>query len=312
MQIMDKKAVFLGECMIELSGDISSLDKVSSNMQVNFGGDTYNSAVYFSRLANKEVSTFFSTALGKDTFSNKMIDRFKKEKIKCDYIRTDGKQPPGLYSIAINKSGERSFSYWRNGSPAKFIFKGLKGKKLAEQIKKSNIFYYSGISAAILNAKQKKELIEIGSSAHSSGFDFNFRSQLHSNKLENQELFKEINKNVDIHFISFDDARDLFGVSKPVEIFDLLGNKNLLLIRYKNSIFLKNGSNELKVINVPHGKVVDMTAAGDSFNGSFLALMHNNKFSIEENILKAHSVTREVIKYKGAIIDKKHMPMINT
>jgi 2-dehydro-3-deoxygluconokinase len=97
-----------------------------------------------------------------------------------------------------------------------------------------------------------------------------------------------------------------------VEIFDLLGNKNLLLIRYKNSIFLKNGSNELKVINVPHGKVVDMTAAGDSFNGSFLALMHNNKFSIEENILKAHSVTREVIKYKGAIIDKKHMPMINT
>jgi hypothetical protein len=35
---MYKKAVFLGECMIELSGDISSLDKFSSNMQVNFGG----------------------------------------------------------------------------------------------------------------------------------------------------------------------------------------------------------------------------------------------------------------------------------
>jgi len=68
---MYKKAVFLGECMIELSGDISSLDKFSSNMQVNFGGDAYNSSVYFSRLVNKEVSTFFSTALSKDTFSRK-------------------------------------------------------------------------------------------------------------------------------------------------------------------------------------------------------------------------------------------------
>ena len=106
---MYKKAVFLGECMIELSGDISSLDKFSSNMQVNFGGDAYNSSVYFSRLVNKEVSTFFSTALSKDTFSRKMIDRFKREKIKCNYIRTDGENPPGLYSIEINKSGERSF-----------------------------------------------------------------------------------------------------------------------------------------------------------------------------------------------------------
>lgn len=78
MRIMDKKAVFLGECMIELSGDISSLDKISSNMQVNFGGDAYNSSVYFSRLVNKEVATFFSTALSKDTFSRKMIDRFKR------------------------------------------------------------------------------------------------------------------------------------------------------------------------------------------------------------------------------------------
>ena len=98
---MDKKAVFLGECMIELSGDISSLDKISSNMQVNFGGDAYNSSDYFSRLANKQVSTFFSTALSNDTFSRKMIDRFKREKIKCNYIRTDGKNPPGLYSIEM-------------------------------------------------------------------------------------------------------------------------------------------------------------------------------------------------------------------
>ena len=123
---MYKKAIFLGECMIELNGDISSLGIKSSNMKVNFGGDTYNSAVYFSRLVNHKINTYYSTALGNDNFSKKMILRFKKENIKCDYIRTDGDNPPGMYSIEINKNGERSFTYWRDHSPSKYIFLGLK------------------------------------------------------------------------------------------------------------------------------------------------------------------------------------------
>ena len=59
--------------------------------------------------------------------------------------------------------------------------------------------------------------------------------------------------------------------------------------------------------------MVDKTAAGDAFNGSFLALINNDKnIPIVENILKSHSVTREVIKHKGAIISNRNMPKINT
>ena len=58
---------------------------------------------------------------------------------------------------------------------------------------------------------------------------------------------------------------------------------------------------------------MDTTAAGDAFNGSFLAIMNNNKnISVEENILMSHSVTREVIKHRGAIISKNKMPKIKT
>ena len=35
MNINHKKAIFVGECMIELNGDISSLGITNSNMQVN-------------------------------------------------------------------------------------------------------------------------------------------------------------------------------------------------------------------------------------------------------------------------------------
>ena len=300
--------------MIELNGDISSLENNSSNIKINFGGDTYNSAVYFSRLTNDKTNTFYSTALGKDNFSKKMISRFKNENIKCDYIRTDGDNPPGLYSIEINEKGERSFSYWRDQSPSKYIFLGSKGKKLIKDINNADIFYYTGISAGILDEKQRKDLIKIGSTATICGFDFNYRSQLHYNKKVSQLLFNEINNRVDIHFVSFDDARELFKIKNPLEIFEIINEKkNLILIRYKNSIIFKNKQQEIKTVTVPHGEVVDTTAAGDAFNGSFLAIMNNNKnVPVEENILISHSVTREVIKHRGAIISKNKMPKIKT
>ena len=300
--------------MIELNGDISSLENNSSNIKINFGGDTYNSAVYFSRLTNNKTNTFYSTALGKDNFSKKMISRFKNENIKCDYIRTDGENPPGLYSIEINEKGERSFSYWRDQSPSKYIFLGSKGKKLVKDINNADVFYYTGISAGILDEKQRKDLIKIGSTATICGFDFNYRSQLHYNKKVSQLLFNEINNRVDIHFVSFDDARELFKIKNPLEIFELINEKkNLILIRYKNSIIFKNKQQEIKTVTVPHGEVVDTTAAGDAFNGSFLAIMNNNKnVPVEENILISHSVTREVIKHRGAIISKNKMPKIKT
>ena len=300
--------------MIELNGDISSLENNSSNMKINFGGDTYNSAVYFSRLTNNKTNTFYSTALGKDNFSKKMISRFKNENIKCDYIRTDGENPPGLYSIEINEKGERSFSYWRDQSPSKYIFLGSKGKKLVKDINNADVFYYTGISAGILDEKQRKDLIKIGSTATICGFDFNYRSQLHYNKKVSQLLFNEINNRVDIHFVSFDDARELFKIKNPLEIFEIINEKkNLILIRYKNSIIFKNKQQEIKTVTVPHGEVVDTTAAGDAFNGSFLAIMNNNKnVTVEENILISHSVTREVIKHRGAIISKNKMPKIKT
>ena len=300
--------------MIELNGDISSLENNSSNIKINFGGDTYNSAVYFSRLTNDKTNTFYSTALGKDNFSKKMISRFENENIKCDYIRTDGENPPGLYSIEINEKGERSFSYWRDQSPSKYIFLGSKGKKLVKDINNADVFYYTGISAGILDEKQRKDLIKIGSTATICGFDFNYRSQLHYNKKVSQLLFNEINNRVDIHFVSFDDARELFKIKNPLEIFEIINEKkNLILIRYKNSIIFKNKQQEIKTVTVPHGEVVDTTAAGDAFNGSFLAIMNNNKnVPVEENILISHSVTREVIKHRGAIISKNKMPKIKT
>jgi len=44
---MNKKAIFLGECMIELNGDISSLDKSAANIKINFGRHLQFSSIFF-------------------------------------------------------------------------------------------------------------------------------------------------------------------------------------------------------------------------------------------------------------------------
>ena len=62
------------------------------------------------------------------------------------------------------------------------------------------------------------------------------------------------------------------------------------------------------LINIPIIKAIDTTAAGDSFNGSFLAYHLKNKhLSIEEKILSSHVITKNVLKYRGAIIPKTKM-----
>lgn len=305
----NQKAVFIGECMIEISGNTEKIKNSSTKININFGGDTYNSAVYFSRISGKMIKTYFVTALSQDTFSKKMISRFKSERIECQFIRTDGQAPPGLYSIETDKEGNREFSYWRNNSPAKQLFKGVRGKKLIKDLSYTDIIYYSGISVAILNTSQRQNLIKLGASANITAFDFNYRKALHK-KEEAQKLIKYINENVNIHFISYDDAVEIFDISNPNEIFEILNtNKNLMLLRYKDSVIYKNNDEEIKSLNLPHIKAIDTTAAGDSFNGAFLALMNNeNRLSLEDKVLKSHSVTREVIQHKGAIIPKNCMP----
>ena len=165
-------------------------------------------------------------------------------------------------------------------------------------ISNADIFYYSGISAGILDENQKKQLIKVGTTAKVCAFDFNYRHQLHYDKNKSQSLFKEINNCVDVNFVSYDDFKELFNVKEPNEIFSILSNnKNMILLRYKNSIIFKNLDQEIKTITVAHGKAVDTTAAGDAFNGALSVAISQNKNYKEAiefaNLVAGVSVTRE-------------------
>ena len=51
-------------------------------------------------------------------------------------------------------------------------------------------------------------------------------------------------------------------------------------------------------------KVVDSTAAGDSFNGAYLAGVMSQK-SPSESIAQGHACAMRVIGHRGAIVERK-------
>lgn len=73
------KLLAIGECMLELSGQI----ELGSQAKLNFGGDVLNTALYFARLSG-DVS--FLTALGDDNFSAQMISHWDTENIDTSKV----------------------------------------------------------------------------------------------------------------------------------------------------------------------------------------------------------------------------------
>ena len=309
MQRKIKKAIFAGECLIELSGNISTLDTSETKMQVNFGGDTYNSAVYFARLSEKNFVTHYFTAVGDDKFSEMMLKKFLNENLNVSLIKKIKNKCPGLYSIHTDIKGNRSFSYWRDQSAAKLMMNELIDKDRLKTLNDCELFYYSGISAIILEKKFEKKLIDLASKAKITAFDFNYRKNLHTNIKAAQILFKEINELVNINFVSYDDILDVYGKTDPEEFVKNISRKNnIILLRLQDHVIYSYYGKMGKVV-VPIITAKDKTAAGDSFNGSFLANETIDKnTNIEEKILKSHELTRAVIKHYGAIIPQSKMP----
>src|SRR6185295_10384927 len=100
----------IGECMGELSLD-------GEQAAVGYAGDTFNTAVYLSRLG---VSVAYATAIGKgDPFSEGILGLMAREGVRRELVIEAEGRLPGLYAIRRDARGERSFYYWRETAPAR-------------------------------------------------------------------------------------------------------------------------------------------------------------------------------------------------
>src|SRR5262245_53614937 len=147
-------------------------------LELAFGGDTLNTAVYLKRAA-PDAEVAYATALGDDPYSAQMRAFFASEGLAVDLVAALPGKLPGLYAIRTDESGERTFFYWRAGSAARSMLDGAPGETLTAALAARDWIYLSGITLSILAPAARDRLLAALADARGRGarvaFDPNFR-----------------------------------------------------------------------------------------------------------------------------------------
>lgn len=305
------RVAVIGECMVELQKAGDELYKQS------FGGDTLNTALYLSRLTNKEITTSYVTGLGKDPFSQAMLEAWDKEAIDTSHVHISEKKLPGLYSISTTDDGERSFQYWRSDAAARYWLLEQSETAVIDTLSQYDLIYLSGVSLAILPKEALDKLVTVLTTCKAQGckiaFDNNYRPALWETPQQAQQAYQAILKLTDIAFLTYDDEEMLYGDTSEQQAIDrtqAFGVNEIVIKRGGEACFVITQDERIEVAPQKVDNIVDTTAAGDSFSAGYLAKRLTGG-SLLESAQMGHKLAGTVICFRGAIIPAQEMPELN-
>ncbi len=255
--------VCLGEPLLEFnqSGE-------DGQYRAGHGGDTSNAAIAAAR-AGARVGYF--TRLGADEFGDSFMRLWDSEGIDTSRVQRDPDAHTGIYFVTHGPAGH-SFSYRRAGSAA---------SRMAPQhvpqdyIAGARILHVSGISQAISDSAADAvfRAIEVARANDTLvSYDSNLRLKLWPLARARAVTHAAMSL-CDIALPGLEDAREFIGRDDPETIADFyldLGATVVALTLGEAGTLVATADQRARV---PGIKVtpVDATAAGDTFDGAFLA-----------------------------------------
>ena len=189
---------------------------------------------------------------------------------------------------------------------------------ICEALSTFDYLYLSGISLAILSPTSREKLLSLLRECRANGgkviFDNNYRPRLWSSREETQQVYQQMLQSTDIAFLTLDDEDALWG-EKPVE--DVIARTQAAGV---SEVVIKRGAEsclvaitgeaaiEVPAVKLAKEKVIDTTAAGDSFSAGYLAVRLTGG-TPEAAAQRGHLTASTVIQYRGAIIPREAMPV---
>lgn len=259
----------VGECMIELR------HTDPATLALAYAGDTLNTAVYLKRCLGAAGTVEYVTAVGDDVYSRQMVAGWEQEGIETSRVVTVEGANCGLYLIQVSAAGERSFTYYRSQSAARRLF----GKELpVTDLGGLDLVFLSGITLSVLYEEGRKRLWEELARVRASGcrvaFDTNYRPAGWPSPDAAREAVQRTLTLTDIALPTFDDEQALWGDADPGECVGRLRGHGVGEIVVKvgaDGALVATEAGPVAVPAEPVERIVDTTAAGDSFNGAYLA-----------------------------------------
>jgi 2-dehydro-3-deoxygluconokinase len=298
----------IGECMVELR------HRGERDLELAFGGDTLNFAVYLARLTrDRGVEVDYVTALGDDVYSERMLAMWQSEGIGCGHVARLPGRLPGLYTIRVDAKGERTFTYWRSAAAAREMLRDGRAGRLAKALGGHQLVYLSGITLSILDRAQRADLLQLCEGVRAAGgrvaFDTNFRPAGWPDRDEARAAFDDLSRRADIVLPTLDDEQALFGVEDAAACIHRLhdlGAAEVVVKLGSEGAQVSSAVFTGKVAAEQVAEVVDSTAAGDSFNAGYLAARLLGA-EPEAAARLGHRVAGRVVAYPGAIIPVEAM-----
>ena len=298
------RIALIGECMIELQ------QRADGSLQQSFGGDTLNTAVYLSRAMADKAQVDYVTALGDDSFSDAMCKIWRSEGIGLDLVQRLPGRLPGLYCIQTDANGERRFLYWRNEAAVRDCFTTPAAEPILAALPDYNVLYFSGITLAVLGMQGRARLIKTLSEARQRDarivFDNNYRPRLWASVEEARAAYRSVLPYVDLALLTVDDEQALYGFADAQEVFAAyaqFGTPEVVLKRGAEACLIRCAGEAFEVPAHKVDKVVDTTAAGDSFSAAYLARRLLGG-SPAEAAQAGHELASRVIQVPGALIPR--------
>ncbi|MDU9006282.1 sugar kinase [Sedimentitalea todarodis] len=294
------RIVSIGECMVELAPS-----SIEGSFQIGFAGDTMNTAWYLRQLLGEDHQVDYLSAVGQDAISDQMLGFLEDAGIGTDPILRLPGLTVGLYMIQL-QDGERSFSYWRGQSAARHLASDT--THIGRALNGAQIAFFSGITLAILSEADRKKLLETLSSFRGGGgtvvFDPNLRPRLWETPDIMTASIMAAARVSNTVLPSHEDEATWFGDADPeatMARYIEAGAQTVVVKNGPGEILISDNGTISRVSPVAASKVVDTTAAGDSFNAGFLAAQLAGK-PIKQAVAEGAALAGRVIQSRGALM----------
>lgn len=290
-----RRITFIGEGMVELR------QEADGTCRVGHGGDTLNTAIHMARIG---CEVGYATALGDDAFSRTLRDNCAAEGLDCSHILTDPDRGAGLYAITLDRTGERSFTYWRSDSAARRLFALPGSDALVSHLVQADAIAFSLISLAVLPDDGRETLLSLASRVRDAGglvaFDGNYRPALWADAAEAARWRDRAIAVSSIGLPTLDDEIAMTGEATADDVawhWENLGCGETVVKMGSMGCRLPGGN---RVAPTARLDPVDTSGAGDAFNAGYLAARLGGEIPVEA-ARKGNTLAGWAIMRTGAI-----------
>lgn len=264
-------AVSFGETMIRLSTKNSERIEQAKELAVAIGGAESNFAIGFARLGGRAA---WISKLPNNPLGRFVANKIREHGVDISHVSWTSEHRVGLYFIEFGKKPRPTQIIYdrKNSAIANINPNEIKW----DILKDYDVFHTTGITVAL--SENCKKAVEVAiNKAKNFGtkvsFDVNYRSKLWSLK-EAFKLLDPILRNVDVLFVTKDDARNVLKIDGNYEeMIAKLGERYnpeivVLTLGSEGALALKRG--RLYSAEPYDLEPVDRIGAGDAFDAGFI------------------------------------------